>query len=31
MKLARMLHAEIDLTSRINHGSTFTIYIPNLQ
>lgn len=31
MKLARILHAEIDLTSRINHGSTFTIYIPNLQ
>ncbi len=31
MKLARILHAEIDVSSRINHGSTFTIYIPNLQ
>ncbi len=31
MKLARILHAEIDVSSRINHGSTFTIYIPDLQ
>lgn len=31
MKLARILHAEIDVTSQINHGSTFMIYIPNLQ
>lgn len=31
MKLARMLHAEISLTSEIDKGSTFTIYIPNLQ
>jgi PAS domain S-box-containing protein len=31
MKLARLLHAEIDVKSQLNHGSTFTIYIPNLQ
>ncbi len=31
MKLARILHAEIDVSSRLNHGSTFTIFIPNLQ
>jgi PAS domain S-box-containing protein len=31
MKLARLLHAEIDLKSQLNHGSTFTIFIPNLQ
>lgn len=31
MKLARMLHAEISVTSELNHGSTFTIFIPNLH
>lgn len=31
MKLARMLHAEMDVKSQLNHGSTFTIFIPNLQ
>lgn len=31
MKLARILHADIDVSSRLNHGSTFTIFIPNLQ
>jgi PAS domain S-box-containing protein len=31
MKLARLLHAEISVESKINHGSTFTIFIPNLQ
>lgn len=31
MKLARLLHAEISLESTLNHGSTFSIFIPNLQ
>lgn len=31
MKLARLLHAEISVESELNHGSTFTIFIPNLQ
>jgi signal transduction histidine kinase len=31
MKLARLLHAEISLESELNHGSTFTIFIPNLK
>lgn len=31
MKLARIIHAEVDLRSEINKGSTFTILIPNLQ
>jgi len=31
MKLARLLHAEIDVSSRLNHGSTFTVFIPNLK
>lgn len=31
MKLARLLHAEISVDSKINHGSTFTIFIPDLQ
>lgn len=31
MKLARLIHAEIDLESELNKGSTFTIFIPNLQ
>jgi PAS domain S-box-containing protein len=31
MKLARLLHAEINVTSKLNHGSTFTVFVPNLQ
>lgn len=31
MKLARLIHAEISVESELDKGSTFTIYIPNLQ
>lgn len=31
LKLARLLHAEISVRSRLNHGSTFSIYVPNLS
>lgn len=31
MKLARIIHAEIDLHSVINKGSTFSIFIPDLK
>lgn len=31
MKLAHLLHAEIDLTSELNKGSTFSIFVPNLK
>ena len=31
MKLARLIHAEISLESEIDHGSTFSIFIPNLE
>jgi len=31
LKLARLLHAEIDVESHINKGSTFTIFIPDLK
>lgn len=31
VKLARLIHAEINLESEINKGSTFKIFIPNLQ
>ncbi len=31
MKLARLLHAEIILESELNKGSTFTIFVPNLE
>lgn len=31
VKLARLVHAEIDLQSELNKGSVFTIFIPNLQ
>lgn len=31
MKLARLLHADISLKSELNHGSTFSIFIPNFQ
>ncbi len=30
MKLARLIHAEIDVESELNKGSTFTIFIPDL-
>lgn len=31
MKLARLIHADIDVESELNKGSTFSIFIPNLQ
>ena len=31
MKLARLIHAEISVESELNKGSTFSIFIPNLQ
>lgn len=31
LKLARLIHADIDVTSELNKGSTFSIYIPNLE
>lgn len=31
MKLARLIHAEIDVKSELNKGSAFSIYIPNLD
>jgi PAS domain S-box-containing protein len=31
MKLARLLHAEISVHSQLNRGSTFTIFIPDMQ
>jgi two-component system phosphate regulon sensor histidine kinase PhoR len=31
MKLAHLLHSEIDVESELNHGSKFSIYIPNLR
>lgn len=31
MKLAHLLHAEIELDSELDKGSSFSIYIPNLQ
>lgn len=31
MKLVNLLHAEIDVQSELNKGSTFTIFIPNLK
>jgi len=30
MKLAHLLHADISVESQLDHGSTFTIFIPNL-
>lgn len=30
LKLARLIHADIDVTSELNKGSTFTIFIPHL-
>lgn len=31
MKLARLIHAEISMTSELNKGSTFKIVVPNLK
>jgi PAS domain S-box-containing protein len=31
LKLARLVHAELDLQSELNKGSTFSIFIPNLK
>jgi signal transduction histidine kinase len=31
MKLTRLIHAEISIQSELNKGSTFTIFIPNLE
>lgn len=31
MKLARLLHAELDVTSELNKGTVFTVSIPNLK
>jgi two-component system phosphate regulon sensor histidine kinase PhoR len=31
LKLTRLIHAEIDVQSELNKGSTFSIFIPNLQ
>lgn len=31
MKLARLIHAEINMTSELNKGSTFYITVPNLK
>ena len=31
LKLARLIHAELDLKSELNQGSTFMVFVPNLQ
>lgn len=31
LKLARLIHAEIDVKSELNHGSTFSIFVPELK
>jgi signal transduction histidine kinase len=31
MKLSRLIHADIDFESELNKGSTFKVFIPNLQ
>ncbi len=31
LKLSRLLHAEIDMKSELNKGSTFSIFIPDLE
>lgn len=31
MKLARLIHAEIELDSELNQGTTFRIFMPNLE
>ncbi len=30
-KLASLLHAEITVESKLNHGSTFSVYVPNIK
>ena len=30
LKLVRLIHAEVEVQSELNHGSTFTIFVPNL-
>lgn len=31
LKLARLIHAELNLTSELNVGSTFTVFVPNID
>jgi signal transduction histidine kinase len=31
MKLTRLIHAQLSLKSELNHGSTFTVFVPNLN
>jgi signal transduction histidine kinase len=31
MKLTRLIHADIDVESELNKGSTFSIFVPNLE
>lgn len=31
MKLVRLIHAEVDIHSEINTGSTFSMYVPNIK
>jgi signal transduction histidine kinase len=31
MKLARLIHAKIDLESELDKGSTFNIFVPSIQ
>lgn len=31
IKLTRLIHAEIEVSSQLNKGSTFTVFIPNLS
>lgn len=31
MKLIRLIHAEVSLESTLNEGSTFSVFVPNLQ
>lgn len=31
LKLVRLLHGEVQLTSELNKGSTFTVFVPNLH
>jgi PAS domain S-box-containing protein len=31
MKLVRLIHAEVDVKSELNKGSTFTVFVPNLK
>ncbi len=31
LKLARLIHAEMDLQSELNHGSAFSVFVPDLK